>query len=227
MQRLREESCSKHKIRSIWGACDKRKVFAVLLLAGWVETNSATCASMPNIDLPAGTYDISLSSVEDLARSVMNRSQRAAAYRSLAEVSPFQLGTLNRSVQLPELKTERAQKCLALNIYWEARNQSIAGQLAVAQVTLNRVRDPRYSDSVCEVVYEHKQFSWYWDGKSDVPRESKAWLKANLIASAALDGSGHVELQGVTHYHAAYSQPYWKDYMVKVTKIDDHIFYVE
>ena len=110
-------------------------------------------------------------------------------------------------------------------MYWEARNQSVAGQLAVAQVTMNRVLDPRYRDDVCGVVYQHKQFSWYWDGKSDAPRDARAWERSFLVASAALHGSGHVELQGVTHYHAVYSSPYWKDHMVQVVKIDDHIFY--
>jgi hypothetical protein len=117
--------------------------------------------------------------------------------------------------------------CLGLNIYWEARDQNVAGQLAVAQVTMNRVNDPRYPDDVCEVVYDHKQFSWYWDGKSDTPKEKKAWEKAMMVASAALHGSGHAELQGVTHYHAVYSQPYWKNYMTKVTMIGDHVFYAE
>jgi spore germination cell wall hydrolase CwlJ-like protein len=117
--------------------------------------------------------------------------------------------------------------CLGLNIYWEARNQNVAGQLAVAQVTMNRVNDPRYPDDVCEVVYDHKQFSWYWDGKSDTPKEKKAWEKAMIVASAALHGSRHAELQGVTHYHAVYTQPYWKNYMTKVTMIGAHVFYVE
>jgi hypothetical protein len=117
--------------------------------------------------------------------------------------------------------------CLGLNIYWEARNQDVAGQLAVAQVTMNRVDDPRYPDDVCEVVYDHKQFSWYWDGKSDTPKENKAWQRAMVVASAALHGSGHAELQGVTHYHAAYIQPYWKNYMTKVTMIGDHVFYAK
>jgi hypothetical protein len=117
--------------------------------------------------------------------------------------------------------------CLGLNIYFEARNQNVAGQLAVAQVTMNRVNDPRYPDDICEVVYDHKQFSWYWDGKSDTPKEKKAWEKAMMVASAALDGSGHTELQGVTHYHAVYTQPYWKNYMTMVTMIGDHVFYAE
>jgi spore germination cell wall hydrolase CwlJ-like protein len=99
--------------------------------------------------------------------------------------------------------TSLALVCLTMNVYWEARNQDIAGQLAVAQVT-----------------------SWYWDGKSDIPREEKAWETAMIVADAAMHGSGHAELQGVTHYHAVYSQPYWKDYMTKVTQIGDHIFYV-
>lgn len=122
---------------------------------------------------------------------------------------------------LPEL----ALMCLSLNVYWEARNQPLAGQLAVAQVTMNRVHDPRWPDNVCEVVYDHKQFSWYWDGKSDIPKEEKAWELAMLVASAAMAGSGHAELEGVTHYHAVYVQPYWKDSMARVAQIGDHVFY--
>lgn len=122
--------------------------------------------------------------------------------------------------------TSLALVCLTMNVYWEARNQDIAGQLAVAQVTMNRVHSSEYPNSVCEVVHQHKQFSWYWDGKSDVPKEEKAWETAMIVADAAMHGSGHAELQGVTHYHAVYSQPYWKDYMTKVAEIGDHIFYV-
>lgn len=118
-----------------------------------------------------------------------------------------------------------AHHCLSLNVYWEARNQSVAGQIAVAQVTVNRALDPRFPNDVCEVVYDHKQFSWYWDGKSDWPVESGAWEVSKLIASAAMAGTGHAELQGVTHYHAVYSQPYWRDSMTQVTIIGDHIFY--
>jgi len=117
--------------------------------------------------------------------------------------------------------------CLTMNVYWEARNQDIAGQLAVAQVTMNRVNSEAYPNSVCEVVHEHKQFSWYWDGKSDIPKEEKAWEIATLVASAALDGSGHSDLGDVLHYHAVYAKPYWKDYMTKVAEIGDHVFYIE
>ncbi len=117
--------------------------------------------------------------------------------------------------------------CLAMNVYWEARDQSLAGQVAVAQVTMNRVASPLYPDTVCEVVYEHKQFSWYWDGKSDVPLEEAAWGRAQMVAQGVLAGSGHSELMDVniTHYHAAYVQPYWAPtmivaYAVKTTQLN-------
>lgn len=115
--------------------------------------------------------------------------------------------------------------CLALNIYHEARDQPLAGQLAVAQVTLNRVESPRYPDNVCDVVYEEHQFSWYWDGKSDTPFDAGAWETAQLVASAALDGSKMTDLEGVTHYHALYVLPYWSDQTKLVAQIGDHRFY--
>ena len=160
---------------------------------------------------PAEDHDDALSKSAKVATSGSSKPVRSddAASRSLHKV-----------------ELDGPTMCLALNIYWEARNQNTAGQLAVAQVTMNRSYDRRYPNDVCEVVYDHKQFSWYWDGKSDTPKEKRAWERAILIASAAMAGSGHAELQGVTHYHAVYSQPYWKDYMTKVAMIGDHVFYV-
>lgn len=117
--------------------------------------------------------------------------------------------------------------CLALNVYWEARNQSIAGQVAVAQVTMNRVASPDYPDDVCEVVYQHQQFSWYWDGKPDKPLEHAAWESAIDVAGAVMHGSIHKDLIGVTHYHAVYVQPYWASAYNMVVQIDDHVFYTK
>lgn len=120
---------------------------------------------------------------------------------------------------------ELALMCLSLNVYHEARGQSIAGQVAVAQVTMNRVHSPKYPDDVCSVVYEHKQFSWYGDGESDAPKEEEAWERAQAVASGVLAGSGHAELESVLFYHAVYVSPYWADKMQLVAQIEDHIFY--
>jgi len=123
--------------------------------------------------------------------------------------------------------------CVALNVYWEARDQSTAGQVAVAQVVLNRVEDPSYPDNACKVVYEGGealngcQFSWYCDGKTDIPPNDRAWIQAVLIASAVYSGSGHADMKGVTHYHAIYVKPYWSNVLRLVARIDDHVFYVE
>lgn len=114
-----------------------------------------------------------------------------------------------------------------MNVYWEARDQSLAGQVAVAQVTINRVLSTFYPNDVCSVVHEQDQFSWYWDGKSDVPKEERAWDIAQAVAMGVLAGSGHSDLKGVTHYHAIYVKPYWASKLQMVAQIGDHIFYLE
>lgn len=122
---------------------------------------------------------------------------------------------------------ELAIMCLSMNIFWESRDQSIAGQVAVAQITMNRVASPDYPDDVCGVVHQLKQFSWQWDGKSDVPQEAAAWDRAQMVARGVMAGSGHADLMDVsiTHYHAAYVKPYWINDMKLVAQIGDHIFY--
>ena len=129
--------------------------------------------------------------------------------------------------------------CLALNIYHEAKNQSFVGQMAVAQVVMNRVHDSRFPHTVCEVVkqgptYSWKkdfpvrnkcQFSWYCDGKSDKVRNKDAWQTATLIAKGVLNGNLDDFVEGSTHYHATYVEPSWASSKTYVTRIDDHKFY--
>ena len=130
--------------------------------------------------------------------------------------------------------------CLALNVYHEAKNQSMIGQIAVAQVVMNRVKDNRYPDNVCDVVTEavtykgtdkpvlHKcQFSWYCDGQKDEPDfDSKEWWDAKEYASIVLSGTIMLDVtEGATHYHATYVRPAWAKTKTKTTRIDRHIFY--
>ena len=82
-------------------------------------------------------------------------------------------------------KSEEAEViCLAKNIYFEARGEEREGRYAVALVTLRRVEHNRFPNTVCEVVYQRNQFSWYWDGASDEPRDEEAWKEAQLVAKA-------------------------------------------
>ena len=130
--------------------------------------------------------------------------------------------------------------CLALNTYHEAKNQSMVGQVATAQVVMNRVADSRYPNTVCEVVKQgpkykgsdvpvrHKcQFSWFCDGKSDEPkRDSKEWFKAQDYARIVLSGRIVLDVtEGATHYHATYVRPAWAKTKTRTTRIESHIFY--
>lgn len=117
--------------------------------------------------------------------------------------------------------------CMAKNIYFESRTQSTKGQLAVGLVTMNRVDSSYWPDTVCGVVYQHLQFSWYWDGLSDRPEQLEQWETALILASALLAEEGKIEdfTYGSDHYHADYVEPKWRLVMVKVTQIEQHIFY--
>ena len=122
--------------------------------------------------------------------------------------------------------------CLALNVYHEARSDSMLGQYAVAHVVMNRVQSDRYPDTTCDVVQQgyhkgkHKcQFSWYCDGKSDTPREHRAWALASLVAYDVLMGTVPDVTRGSTHYHATYVKPYWAAHYEKTGKYGSHIFY--
>ena len=131
--------------------------------------------------------------------------------------------------------------CLAQNIYFESRSESQADQIAVGQVVLNRVKSPKYPNTVCEVIRQGPtynwtenfpvkykcQFSWYCDGKSDNISNISAWRHAKAIAGVLLSMPDMVPnvVEDATHYHADYVKPHWADRLEKITHIDSHIFY--
>ncbi len=129
-------------------------------------------------------------------------------------------------------KRLRELACLAKAVYFEARSESLKGQMAVAKVVLNRVRNPRFPNTVCGVVYQGAerrnacQFSFACDGKPDYPTEAKQWRIAKRIAAKALRGQIRMrQLDGVDFYHADYVRPTWASMMRPVIKIGRHIFY--
>jgi N-acetylmuramoyl-L-alanine amidase len=117
--------------------------------------------------------------------------------------------------------------CLALNIYFEARDQSIDGKLMVAEVTLNRVASPDFPDSICAVVWQPGAFSWTQDGKSDTPRDLKSFAESVIIANDALYNPSILLGTSATYYHEQSIHPYWADTLVSLGKIGSHIFYTE
>lgn len=125
-------------------------------------------------------------------------------------------------------------ECLALNIYWESKSEPLLGQVAVAAVTLNRVMDPAFPKTICDVVRQggdkrlHKcQFSWWCDGRRDEPHEDYAWHQALSLASAALLSGLPDPTRGALWYHANYVRPWWSREMHEEVRIGRHIFYTE
>ena len=122
--------------------------------------------------------------------------------------------------------------CLAKNIYFESRNQPKIGKIAVAQVTLNRVKSDKFPNTVCEVVYQggerrnRCQFSWYCDGKKDEPTNGPAWDDSVYLALLVY-GDGFLDVtEGALWYHANYiKQPDWARSKTITVKINEHIFY--
>jgi N-acetylmuramoyl-L-alanine amidase len=155
-----------------------------------------------------------------------------------------------------EIYTAQSQPelyCLAMNIYHESKSEPLAGQYAVADVTINRTLDTRYPNTVCEVVMQARmkeswktkqypdlpdserkyvpvrnkcQFSWYCDGKADAVRDSDAWRKAQEVAyRIVVEKKFRGITEGSTHYHADYVSPRWAKAFDLVGRVGTHIFY--
>ena len=193
-----------------------------------------------------------------LANLVTNQSADvlAAAYASpapdYARVSPFdsilakdqdgegrfvpQIGPKDHlwaaNVLPPSVFSSDEQQCLATGIYFEARGESVKGQAAVAQVILNRVRNPAYPKTICGVVYQNEdwqnacQFSFACDNVKERVNSPEHWRIARQVAMAVTAGKIWLpEVGSATHYHAVYVRPKWAAEMVKVGRIGLHIFY--
>lgn len=132
----------------------------------------------------------------------------------------------------PTVFSAAEQQCLASGIYFEARGESVKGQAAVAQVILNRVRNPAYPNTICGVVYQNEdwrnrcQFSFACDNIKDRIRSQQHWKMAREVAMATTAGKIWLpEVGSATHYHAVYVHPDWARTMKKVGRIGLHVFY--
>jgi N-acetylmuramoyl-L-alanine amidase len=168
----------------------------------------------------------------------------------MAQSSTFQNAVeseLYTEVNQPELY------CLAMNIYHEARAELHVGMYAVADVTINRVYDTRYPNTICDVVKDAKmkeswktkqypelddsqrvyipirnmcQFSWYCDGRSDAVQDNDSWRMAQEVAYRIVTEKKYRGItEGATHYHATYVSPSWRTSLDLVGRIGTHIFY--
>jgi len=129
-----------------------------------------------------------------------------------------------------------AVMCLTMAIYFEARGEPVEGQIAVAQVVMNRVESEEYPNTVCDVVKQgrywkhvpirHKcQFSFWCDGRPEVIANPDAWGTAFIYAGTVYMGWLPDTTEGATHYHATSVKPRWSIPMTLTTQVNNHVFY--
>lgn len=181
------------------------------LTPGW---ESLTLAGKPILELGASGLDA--------------RKRNAAMPTAAGALQPARPFVFKAAT---EADRRRALRCLSQAIYYEAALESTMGQEAVAQVILNRVRDPNYPNSICGVVFQGAerstgcQFSFTCDGALSQPPVAWAWDRASKVAERALAGHVAVRVGTATHYHADYVHPWWSPTLSKIDQIGAHIFY--
>jgi len=158
-------------------------------------------------------------------QAIALNAQIPVANGPLTAAAPFSLGKAKSAARA------QALECLTSAIYYEAGQESDAGQRGVAQVILNRVRHPAYPSSVCGVVYQGStrvtgcQFTFTCDGSLARAPMAGAWSRARKVAGEALAGSVFAAVGLATHYHANYVVPYWAASLVKTHVEGAHLFY--
>jgi len=119
--------------------------------------------------------------------------------------------------------------CLAAVIYFEAGNQPVAGKYAVGQVVLNRVASRHFPNTICGVIKQKKQFSFFWDGKREIVKrnsiEQEQWEVSRIVAYSLINGIVSDKTGGATYYHSTAVSPYWIRSVVMTNRIGNHIFY--
>jgi spore germination cell wall hydrolase CwlJ-like protein len=192
----------------------------------------------PVIVMPGAVADPDMKVMASLP-PVANEPSRAVE-SGVSIVAKGEVNSNNQHIKTPaerlglfdEKARAKSEKCLAEAVYFEARGEAVRGQIAVAQVVLNRAFSGFYPSTVCAVVYQNKhrhlacQFTFACDNVADVVREPDMWDRAKKIAKAMLDGQLWLpEVAKSTHYHAYWVRPSWVHEMKKMYKYGVHTFY--
>jgi len=202
-----------------------------------VQRKTASVQTKQKIQIVPASVDLSEDDNQPAQRAVL-----APPPSKVVQVFKLKRSTALASAKPQDAATQKAiamrrvqlaeENCLARAVYFEARSESELGQLAVAKVILNRVKDPNYPKSICGVVYQGSgkrnscQFSFACDGLPDDVKSAAAWANAKRIAQKAISGDAQVAAIGsATNYHADYVNPAWAKSMRRLIKIGHHVFY--
>ena len=118
-----------------------------------------------------------------------------------------------------------AAACLSLALYHESRGENLLGQLMVAKVIINRVQSPRWPSSICNVITQDRQFSFYRKDNTPKPRDEVAWAKAQKLAVEIINDPDILPFSTADHYHTVNVRPVWRRRLYRIVRIGRHIFY--
>lgn len=193
---------------------------AAMLLLGAGESPNVDLQLAASTAIPAEvSVSTVVSSTEELTETSTLSDQQAFTLPEAGTLS--EMVTVVRTAEVSSLDEDA--RCLASAVYYESKGEPLAGQLAVAQVVLNRVQDGRFGDDVCAVIKAPKQFGFVKGGSFTQPAKSRQWDIAKAIALIAI-GNGWPELApDATHFHATRVNPRWN--LERIATIGAHIFY--
>jgi spore germination cell wall hydrolase CwlJ-like protein len=187
--------------------------------------------------LRAGSAAILIAATLGLAACAGQKAPTAQATaptsQSAMSIPPTQMASLTTGPDKPQPQqielSDTDFNCLVQAVYFEAGQEIPEGQRAVANVILNRVADPRFPKTVCDVIHDQNpkgcQFSWWCDGKSDATPDADRWATAKQAVNDVLDRAYPDPTKGALFYHARFVRPLWSKKMVRTAVIGGHIFY--
>ncbi|GAB4388718.1 cell wall hydrolase [Albidovulum sp.] len=212
--------------------CWSRGLLLALALAGGARAEMTVSQSND----PSAALGVNLADLLDQERATLGQmsSSRLSALmapppaRTRGKAAPITYDAAWLA-SLPEPKGGEQMECLATALYFEARGESIKGQVAVAEVILNRVDSARFPTTVCAVVNQSNsrgcQFSFNCDGLPERIGNKAAWLTARKIAQAMLDGAPRALTGGATYFHTPAVRASWSRRFERTAQIGGHIFY--
>lgn len=152
-------------------------------------------------------------------------AEAATSETGNSEFEASSLRELVGMVDSDEQMTEQ-MRCLAGAVYFESRGEPLDGQLAVAQVVINRAEDSRWPASYCGVVYQRSQFSFVRGGRMpSINTSSAAWQRAKAVATIAHEGLWDSDASDAVYFHATRVRPSWSHRKTRLAQIDSHVFY--
>ncbi|PWJ18311.1 cell wall hydrolase [Jannaschia seohaensis] len=212
-------------------------VSAALLISFSIPTASKAQATLASLAAPGAVAVGALSNrtapLADLSESKRSLFGDRGAAPLLGGRAPRQDDEIDAAklAAMPSASGGAQWTCLTEAIYFEARGESVEGQVAVAEVILNRVDSPRYPSTICGVVNQGTgrlhacQFSYTCDGQPEVVDEPRAWERAGKIARLLIDGHDRLLTDDATHYHADYVEPHWAAVYPQTARVGRHLFY--